>query len=138
MRALHAHYDELLKNKHVVPLFSFDEYEAKTAQSVLKWKCLECGMEFSTKIDWNFGSLDGERVLARCEKCHPLGNNGTSREEQEFIKKIQSMHSGEVVSRARVLEDGTDKRFWKEIDCYLPSLKIGFEYDGLYFHQVES
>lgn len=42
-----------------------------------------------------------------------------------------------MLERAAVLETGKDRRNWLEIDCYLPDLKLGFEYNGLYFHQAD-
>lgn len=59
-----------------------------------------------------------------CEYC---SNSGTSKLEQELSKYIKSIYFGEIILNKRIL-DG------KEIDVYLPELKIGFEFNGLLWH----
>ena len=127
-----------MENKHVIPLFSEDEYLAKTSNTVFKWKCLDCGNEFEVKINWNYYKDHSLRTVARCLICRPLGFSSTSEEEREFISEIRKIYSGPVLERQSILETGNDKRNWREIDCYLPDLRIGFEYDGIYFHQLSS
>lgn len=135
---LKNNYKKLLDNKHVVPLFSVGEYLAKTPDTVFKWKCLDCGNEFETKINWNYYKDHPLKTVARCLVCRPLGFSSTSEEEREFISEIRKLYSGPVLERQSILENGNDRRSWREIDCYLPDLKIGFEYDGIYFHQLSS
>jgi len=130
-----SNYEKLCQNKFVVPLFSLDDYLEKDENTVFKWKCLECGSEFESKIDWNnrFCCDDELMVLARCLKCHPI-SGGTSKEEQDFITEIRKIYSGPVEERCDILQCGDTKRSWLQIDCYLPNLKVGFEYDGIYYH----
>jgi len=59
-----------------------------------------------------------------CTICYPIGNS-PSVKEQELCDFIKSIYSGEVIQSYR---DGL------EIDIYLPDLKIGFEFNGLYWH----
>lgn len=51
----------------------------------------------------------------------------TSNGENEVKKFIEGIYSGEIVYNNRKIIDS-------EIDIYLPELKIGFEYNGLYWH----
>lgn len=60
----------------------------------------------------------------KCLICNPL-NNISSTSQIEIFNYIKSIYSGEVILNYR---DGL------EIDMYLPSLSIGFEYNGLYWH----
>jgi hypothetical protein len=59
-----------------------------------------------------------------CTICNPIGENRSFKEKElfSFIKKL----SNNVESNYRL--------FGKEIDVYLPDLKLGFEFNGLYWH----
>lgn len=62
--------------------------------------------------------------LPLCTICYPISEN-RSIKEIELLKYIQSVYNSEIVTSYR---DGL------EIDIYLPELKIGFEFNGLYWH----
>jgi len=59
-----------------------------------------------------------------CTICYPIGNS-VSIKEDELFKFINSVYSGEVIQSYR---DGL------EIDIYIPDLKLGFEFNGLFWH----
>ena len=65
--------------------------------------------------------------LPLCTICNPIGDCQSIKEKNlhEFIKSI---YDGEVIKSYR---DGL------EIDVYIPELKIGFEFNGLYWHSEE-
>ena len=56
--------------------------------------------------------------------CYPIGDN-KSIKEKILLEYIQSIYTGEIISGYR---DAL------EIDIYLPDLKIGIEFNGLYWH----
>ena len=59
----------------------------------------------------------------------PVCNNGISRPEKEITDFICNLiGENNVITNTRKFLDG------QEIDIYLPQLKIGIEYDGLYWH----
>ena len=60
-----------------------------------------------------------------CSVCNPISDN-RSIKEKELFNFILSSYSGEVINNWR---DGK-----MEIDIYLPQVKIGFEFNGLYWH----
>jgi hypothetical protein len=60
----------------------------------------------------------------KCTVCYPIGNSRSIKEE-ELYKFIESKYNGEIIKSYR------DKL---EIDIYLPELKIGFEFNGIYWH----
>lgn len=62
-----------------------------------------------------------------CTNCNPL-NSGDSFFEKEIYNFIKNIHSGHVIENDRTILKP------KEIDIYVPDLKIGFEFNGLYFH----
>jgi len=59
-----------------------------------------------------------------CTICYPIDKT-TSIKEKELYEFIKSVYSGEIIQSYR---DGL------EIDIYLPDLKLGFEFNGLYWH----
>ena len=63
--------------------------------------------------------------LPLCTICYPIDLLISIKEENlyEFIKSI---YFGEIVQSYRINR--------QEIDIYLPKLKIGFEFNGLYWH----
>lgn len=63
-----------------------------------------------------------------CPSC--FSANGTSKGEQEVLEYIKHRYTGIIVEHSRELLDDT-----KEIDIYLPELKIAFEYNGVWFHR---
>lgn len=88
------------------------------------WKCNVCNTEFTNR----FTDLKG--IL--CPKCHKL--HGSSIEEHEFIDFIANIvGKNNIITRKMILKANSSTRF--QIDAYIPKLKIGFEYDGLYYHQ---
>jgi hypothetical protein len=81
-------------------------------------------------LDHNF-EINSDNYIKRikhnnplCTVCYPIGDH-KSIKEKELLSYIKSIYSGEIVSGYR---DGL------EIDIYLPELKVGFEFNGLYWH----
>ncbi len=62
-----------------------------------------------------------------CTVCNPIGDS-KSIKEKELLDFIQNNYKGDVISGYR---DGL------EIDIFLPELKLGFEFNGLYWHSEE-
>lgn len=57
--------------------------------------------------------------------------NGTSREEKELVEFLKQATSHEIiVGSFRVIRP-------KQLDIYIPSLKLAFEFNGTYFHSME-
>jgi hypothetical protein len=61
-----------------------------------------------------------------CTVCNPISSTSKEKELYEFIS---SMYNGSIIRSFK------DKRI--EIDVYIPELKIGFEFNGLYWHSEE-
>ena len=59
-----------------------------------------------------------------CTICNPIGDS-TSIKQKELFEFINSIYDEEIINLYR------DKY---EIDVYLPELKLGFEFNGIYWH----
>lgn len=94
------------------------DYLAHGTQHVW-WKCTECGFSWNAKIN--------NRANGRgCPNCCDAG---TSFIEQAFFYYIKKSFS-DAKHREKV-----DGQF--EYDIWIPSKRIGIEYDGAYYHQLE-
>lgn len=68
-----------------------------------------------------------------CVKFNDLGIEiRESSGQHELFTYIKEIYDGSVEVNARVFDNK------QEIDVYLPDLRIGFEYDGIYWHSEES
>lgn len=65
--------------------------------------------------------------LPLCTICYPIGDS-QSIKENELYNFIISVYDGEIIQSYRDV---------LEIDVYLPELKIGFEFNGLYWHSED-
>ena len=87
-----------------------------------KWKyysvrCKECKNVFKTYF------------YDRARNCCPICFPKTSSQGEEEIKEfISQNYSGKIIFNDRTILDG------KELDVYIPDLKIAIEYDGAYWH----
>lgn len=95
----------------------------ESKSSIYLLNCLVCGVDFSiSKNNLN------DRIRNRntiCLKCNPISNK--SNYEKILFEYISGLYLGEVVVNNR-------KLIGKELDIYLPNLKIAFEFNGIYWH----
>jgi hypothetical protein len=61
------------------------------------------------------------------QRCPSCSHTGTSVPEQEILEFVKSIYNGPVIERDREI-------LGKELDIFLPDLKIGIEHDGIYWH----
>ena len=88
--------------------------------------CCSCKSEIT--VDYYLARTRAVRGQSPCTKCFPI-NAQVSQEEIGFAEQIKSLlPDTEVITSDRVLIGP------KELDVYIPSLGLAFEYDGLYFH----
>lgn len=123
-QSLQNYYDMAQKNweqGYVTVSTGFPEYELLTTkdeyesrQGHLKWRCRLCGREFET-----FGKTS---QFPRCKCQH------RDQEEVAFYTFVRSVAPDAIFNTRKILPYG------KEIDVYVPSRKIGFEFNGLYWH----
>lgn len=106
---------ECLKNIGI----EFLDEEYKGAHIKHRFKCLECDFEF-TQI-WNSLQQGYD-----CPKCNPR-NQGISKAEIELQNFIHSLNIDFECKNKSILKG-------KELDIFVPSKMIAFEYNGLYWH----
>lgn len=88
---------------------------------------LNCDMGHSYEIKYDNYYHRYKLNLPLCTICNPISELVSSM-EKELCNFIESIYHGKVIQNYR------DEI---EIDIYLPELKIGFEFNGLYWHSEE-
>lgn len=87
-------------------------------------KCRTCGVQFTFNNQVFYGKDSSKKLCPSCEpRC-----TFVSLAETEILSFIRKEYSGQIIPNDRQLLGG------KEIDIYLPELKIGIEYTGFYYH----
>lgn len=84
------------------------------------WKCKENGHIWDTPILTRTGG-------SGCPKC-PYS---ASKSENEVVEKLSEIYDGEIIQGCRSVIGK------KEIDIYFPSLKLGIEFNGEFWHNEE-
>jgi hypothetical protein len=103
-------------------LLSKETYDVDTTLSI---KHSKCGGIFDMKYKLFF---DRNRNGAECCLiCNPKNSN-ISTPELHLLAFIKDNYIGEIIEGDRKVLSG------KELDIYLPELKIAFEFNGLYWH----
>lgn len=98
------------------------ENEYSNSHSKIHFKCKKCGNVFTKIACDHLTSPHGGCLLCYSNK---------SKCEEEIGEFIQGLFGDDVILRGRDILD----RY--ELDIYIPSLKIGIEYNGLYWHREE-
>jgi len=108
----YSEVEDLVKNEYTF----LDSYT--TNKSLIEVIHNKCGHKYLIRP---YKFLQGNR----CPKC---SLSGSSKSEKSVLKLIKKVYSGKIVENSRKILNG------KEIDIYLPDLKIGIEFCGLYWH----
>lgn len=90
------------------------------------WRCRKCGHVWQTTINLRTTKAGA----TGCPNC--AAPRGTSFPEQALLFFLRRELDYEVESRAHVEMAGKIK----ELDVWIPSLRIGYEYDGEYSHSI--
>lgn len=102
------------------PMFNINEYNG--VRDSYKFKCKKCGEIFNSNL---------VNVYPRCEKCFPKIYHGTSESENDLYNFVYDLLQNKTTV---VKNDRTILSDKKELDILIPDLKIGIEFDGLYWH----
>lgn len=111
--------------QHLVHEKDKDDYKNKKilVRDLKKYDfyCEKCGEIYQTTL---FGYLYDKTIM--CHSCATKKSSG----ELKLLNYIQSFYRKRIICNDRKVLHG------KEIDIYLPDLKIGFEYNGTYWHST--
>lgn len=113
-------YSQNMIKLHSVQLLSTKEEFVNS--DTLKFKCILCGKE------WEQDRKVAQQVF--CTNC--FSERWRSRGEKELFQFIKDNVSCDVLNNVRGLIDHN-----KEIDIFIPSMKLAFEFDGDYWHSSE-
>ena len=86
---------------------------------------ISCEIHGQTKISKKLYSNRKISKTEFCCECNPIDSN-VSGKEILLYKLIRELYDGEIIQSYKI------KR--KEIDVYLPEIKVGFEFNGLRWH----
>lgn len=114
-------YHNILGDPYSIPDFDrqfFIDHYSRDFE--FEFICKKCGSKFTSS------HYDG--VHSRCKKCYP---NTSSFEEKEIAEYIRTIYDGELVENSKNIIHPY------ELDIYIPSKKIAFEFDGLYWHSSQ-
>lgn len=119
----YENYSKLLESKSVSFVSSKEEFSLTSEK--YRFKCNSCNNEFESYISTS--------NLPFCFSCNPDYSKCRSKEEKEIYEHIKQIYTGEVVLGSRsVVGNGSS------VDFYLPEKNIAIEYNGLYWHCIDS
>lgn len=84
----------------------------------------DCGKDHIFEISKDVYCKRTKYNIKLCTICNPVGDQ-KSQKEKDLHEFIESIYNFEIIKGYRDIF---------EIDIYLPDLKIGFEFNGLYWH----
>lgn len=116
-------YETIISSwKHIKPLFERDEYHGCASTERYKFQCVECSHSFEVSIDNGY--------IPHCRICASKNNQSSkSIGEYQIIEYIKSLNLNLNIEHSnRNILNG------KEIDIYIPELKLGIEFNGIYWH----
>lgn len=96
-------------------------------KDIVKLYCNNCENEFIISYS-GFISLLNKYNNSFCPHCTRIIEHGKSLKEKELLEYIKTFYIKQIDINTRNIIPP------KEIDIYLPDLKIGFEFDGTFWH----
>lgn len=120
--------------RRIPTVINQDKYEIvdipKKLCDGLTIRCKKCGLDSVVRVDdGRLNHLNKNSIL--CKHCGQY--NGTSRSEKDISDYIRLfVNPDEMVENDRTILGG------KELDVYIPNMKLAFEYDGLHWHKNDS
>lgn len=122
-------YYETITNKIITKLpndiIYVDRINNKNnTDNIIKLKCLKCDNEFDINRQYLETRLNTDMDI--CLHCNPI-LHGKSNMEIDLLNFIKDNYND-------IIETNTKSIISNELDIYLPKLKIGFEFNGLYWH----
>ena len=137
---IHPWMDQKIHNKTIEFFYSNYRYRIESSIDKEKYKFLQFKKNISTslifhcfKCNEDFNILTHQfyyrnnKKLSICTNCFPISENA-SISQIEVENYIKENYNGEILSDCKNIINPY------EIDIYLPELKIGFEFNGVWWH----
>lgn len=99
---------------------------SKGCETFVWWRCAKCGFEWRTSPNIRTSQGTG------CPKC--AAPKGTSFPEQALLMYVRNYLTVKVKGRAKVPASDNDNGQF-EIDVFVPALRVGIEYNGVFYHK---
>lgn len=104
--------------------FDYSDTVVGGIKDPVSFKCTVCGELCTQTPDGHFTGREP------CRTCYPAGTSGEEGQFADFVVSIAD-EVGVTVERNR---RGLLAKRQREVDVYVPELKLAFEYNGMYFH----
>ena len=104
--------------------FKFIDFEMGDKTN-LKFHCVSCKNEFNILTYQFYHRINNNNSI--CTKCYPISES-SSIDQIEVLNFIKENYDGEIVSNVKNIINPY------EIDIYLPDLKLGFEFNGVFWN----
>ena len=106
----------------------FVKFEKIGLDTNLIFNCKECKSEFSILPYQFYYRINQKNSI--CTQCFPISEN-SSIDQAELYNFIKCNYDGEIIQNTKSIIAPY------EIDIYLPALKIGFEFNGVFWHSAK-
>jgi len=117
----HKRFVQMIReNFDLDALITKDQYIGVQTRPRITFRCCSCGYMFNKRFDY--------ASLPKCKICHPTDTAFKSKEELDLLNFVKSQTTLPIISGDRSVISPY------EIDIYIPDLKLGIEYCGLYWH----
>ena len=110
-----------MKNSSIINDVDYHLIKSKIDEYIIE--CGICNKEFTIQRQLYRNRIKNDINI--CLNCNPI-SNGISIDEKKIFSFIKNNYKGEIIENFKINK--------KEIDIYLPELKLGFEFNGLYWH----
>jgi hypothetical protein len=121
----YKNYKERVINKIKNLKVKFLEFEKNGVNNNLIFNCELCNSDFSILNYQFYYRINGGNSI--CTNCFPISET-SSIDQIELYNFIRENYNGEI------LQNTKDIIKPYEIDIYLPELKLGFEFNGVFWH----
>ena len=121
----YKNYKDRIEEKINPSDYTFLGFDKDTDTTNLNFQCNKCSNNFNILTYQFYTRIKNSTPL--CTICHPIGETSSLKQE-ELLKIFQENFDGEVLMNDKSVI------YPKELDFYLPDLKIAFEFNGVFWH----